>query len=93
MPSQRPERARGWNALATSEGLRTGGQIWLSWGPGCEGTAPLTRVEPGNRFRWVEPGPAENGEPVEVVGEFELEAGGSKVPPAADRVQACEVRA
>jgi uncharacterized protein YndB with AHSA1/START domain len=31
-----------------------GGTIWLSWGGGTEGTAPITAWEPERRFGWTE---------------------------------------
>ena len=31
-----------------------GGSVWLSWGGGTEGTAPITCWEPGRRFGWTE---------------------------------------
>ncbi len=78
-----------WQAFATGEGLRrwfpfdarvdarTGGEIWLSWGPGMEGAGPLALVEPGRRMRWVEPRGEEDGQPVELAVEFELESRGA----------------
>lgn len=79
-----------WRAFATGEGLRrwfpfdarvdarTGGELWLSWGPGMEGAGPLALVEPGRRMRWVEPRGPEDGEPVEIAVEFELESRGDR---------------
>jgi uncharacterized protein YndB with AHSA1/START domain len=31
-----------------------GGSVWLSWGGGTEGRAPITAWEPGRRFGWTE---------------------------------------
>lgn len=30
------------------------GSVWLSWGSGTEGSAPITAWEPGRRFGWTE---------------------------------------
>lgn len=55
-----------WKALSEAEGLRRwfpldarvepgeGGSVWLSWGPGCEGKAPIVAWEPERRLRWDE---------------------------------------
>ena len=55
-----------WQAIANGEGLKNwfpldarvkpgeAGSIWLSWGPGCEGEAPLTIWEEGERIGWEE---------------------------------------
>ena len=55
-----------WRMLAEAEGIQKwfapearvtpglGGSITLSWGPGCEGTAPIHRWEPGRRLGWTE---------------------------------------
>ena len=31
-----------------------GGSIWISWGEGASGEAPITAWEPGRRFEWTE---------------------------------------
>jgi uncharacterized protein YndB with AHSA1/START domain len=58
-----------WRALTEAEQLirwfpaearvspGVGGTIFISWGPGCEGEAPIHLWEPGHRFGWQEPGP------------------------------------
>jgi uncharacterized protein YndB with AHSA1/START domain len=51
----------------------TGGKISLSWGPDCEGTAPIDVWEPNRRFRWME---TVSGQPVAI--EFTLESRGGK---------------
>lgn len=55
-----------WNAITTAQGLTRwfpvharveggdGGSIWLSWGGGTEGQAPITAWEPTRRFGWTE---------------------------------------
>lgn len=55
-----------WGMLTTSEGLKRwfaldakvepglGGSVWLSWGPGAEGEAPIDRWEPNKHFAWAE---------------------------------------
>lgn len=55
-----------WRALTEAEGIESwfapdarvtpgpDGKIWLSWGPGIEGEAPIRAWEPGKHFRWVE---------------------------------------
>jgi uncharacterized protein YndB with AHSA1/START domain len=55
-----------WNALTNAEELTrwfpvharieggAGGTIWLSWGGGTEGRAPITAWEPHRRFGWTE---------------------------------------
>jgi len=55
-----------WDAVTKSEELTSwfapeatvtpgeGGKVVLSWGPGCEGTAPIRIWEPGKRVGWVE---------------------------------------
>lgn len=59
-----PERI--WRMLAEAEGIKkwfapearvtpgAGGSITLSWGDGCEGTAPIHLWEPGKRLGWTE---------------------------------------
>jgi len=75
-----------WAALTKDEGLRRwfpldarveageGGSIWLSWGPGCEGEAPIHIWEPGTRFGWTESyGEDEAGRPIKVAVDFHIE--------------------
>lgn len=75
-----------WEALATSEGLRRwfpldarvtpghSGTVWLSWGPGCEGEAPIHVWEPGARFGWTEShGEDAEGRPIKVAVDFYIE--------------------
>lgn len=47
-----------------------GGSIWLSWGEGAGGEAPITAWEPGRRLQWTE-----TRGPVKVAVDFHLEAG------------------
>lgn len=58
-----------------------GGSIFISWGPGCEGEAPITVWEPNRRFQWTEQfTPKGQTEPVPVTIEYTLESkGGSTV--------------
>ena len=75
-----------WEALTTSEGLTNwfpldakvepgeGGSVWLSWGPGVEGEAPIHVFEPGARFGWTEHyGDDEYGRPIKVAVDFHIE--------------------
>jgi uncharacterized protein YndB with AHSA1/START domain len=43
-----------WFPMTARVKPRVGGSIWLSWGPGCEGEAPITAWEPGRHFQWQE---------------------------------------
>ncbi len=52
-----------------------GGSIFLSWGPGCEGEAPISIWEPGRRYAWTEGKP---GDPQAPVVEWTIEARGGK---------------
>lgn len=47
-----------------------GGSIWLSWGEGAGGEAPITAWEPGRRLQWTE-----TRGPIKVAVDFHLEAG------------------
>jgi uncharacterized protein YndB with AHSA1/START domain len=75
-----------WETLTTAEGLRrwfpldakvepgVEGRVWLSWGPGCEGEAPIHIWEPGRRFGWTEDyGEDESGRPIRVAVDFHIE--------------------
>lgn len=76
-----------WEMLTTSDGLSTwfplearvadGGEgtVWLSWGPGCEGEAPIHIWEPGARFGWTEDyGTDADGHPIKVGVDFYIES-------------------
>ena len=76
-----------WEALTTAEGLRRwfpldarvepgqGGNVWVSWGPGSEGSAPIHIWDPPRRFGWTEfHGGDESGTPIQVAADFHLEA-------------------
>jgi len=52
-----------------------GGEMFLSWGPGCEGSGRIEVWEPGRRLRWVESAPG-GGQPIVI--EWILEARGGK---------------
>lgn len=84
LPATTPEEV--WEALTTSEGLRRwfpldarvrsgeGGTVWLSWGPGCEGEAPIHVWDPPHRFGWTEAhGEDEVGRPIRVAVDFHVE--------------------
>lgn len=85
--------AQVWDALTTGEGLRRWfpldakvvpgreGSVWLSWGPGCEGQAPIHAWDPPSHFGWTEShGTDEDGRPIEVATDFHVEGrGGSTV--------------
>jgi len=75
-----------WKILTTSQGLRNwfpldarvepevGGAVWLSWGPGCEGEAPIHIWEPPTRMGWTESyGEDESGKPIKVAVDFYVE--------------------
>ena len=75
-----------WQALTTADGLRRwfpldarvepgeGGSVWLSWGPGCEGEAPIHIWNPPGRFGWTESyGEDESGRPIKVAVDFHVE--------------------
>ncbi|MEM7416984.1 MAG: SRPBCC domain-containing protein [Gemmatimonadota bacterium] len=81
-----------WAALTTGEGLKrwfvvdakvdpkVGGMLWISWGPGMEGEAPIHIWEPHRRFGWTEThGTDDSGAPIQVVVDFEIaaESGGT----------------
>lgn len=83
-----------WTALTTGEGLKrwfpldarvepsVDGSVWLSWGPGCEGEAPVHIWEEPRRFGWTESyGEDEDGRPIRVAVDFHIEgrAGGTVV--------------
>lgn len=70
-----------WRALTDAEELKRwfpvdarvqpgkGGSIWISFGGGVEGTAPITAWEPNRRFEWTETRGA-----VKLAVDFQLEA-------------------
>lgn len=72
-----------WHALTDAEELTRwfpvdarvkpglGGSIWLSWGSGCEGEAPITGWEPGRHLQWTEARGA-----VKIAVDFHLEGKG-----------------
>lgn len=74
-----------WKAVSEGEGIArwfvpdaevtpgVGGSIRLSWGPGMEGTAPITVWEPGKRLAWRE----EHGGRPKVI-ELSIEGSGGK---------------
>ena len=75
-----------WSALTTSEGLRrwfpldarvepgADGSVWLSWGPGCEGEAPVHIWDEPRRFGWTESyGEDAEGRPIRVAVDFHIE--------------------
>lgn len=74
-----------WQALTEAEELTRwfpvearvqpgpGGSIWISWGGGTEGEAPITAWEPGRRFGWTE-----TRGPVKLVIDFHIQARGGQ---------------
>ena len=75
-----------WQALTTPDGLRQwfpldarvepgeGGSVWLSWGPGSEGEAPIHIWDLPSRFGWTESyGEDESGRPIKVAVDFHIE--------------------
>ncbi|MBT8487807.1 MAG: SRPBCC domain-containing protein [Gemmatimonadetes bacterium] len=75
-----------WTSLTTGDGLKrwfpldarvepeVGGQVWLSWGPGCEGEAPIHIWDEPRRFGWTESyGEDEQGRPIRVAIDFHIE--------------------
>ena len=75
-----------WRAIATGEGIRQwfapvaeidarlGGEFKRGWGPGMEGSAPLTVFEEGARIGWTE----DHGPRGQRVVEFTIESVGGK---------------
>jgi uncharacterized protein YndB with AHSA1/START domain len=73
-----------WKALTQAEELTRwfpvdarvqpgpGGTIWLSWGSGAEGEAPITAWEPNRRFGWTE-----TRGPIKLAVDFHLETSGA----------------
>lgn len=67
-----------WKALSEAQELRRwfpldarvkpgeGGTIWLSWGPGCEGEAPIHAWEPPRHLGWTEARPDGDGPRVDL---------------------------
>ena len=78
-----------WSLLTTAEGLRQwfpleakveerlGGTVWLSWGPGSEGQAPIHAWDPPSHFGWTEShGEDSEGRPIRVAVDFHVEGRG-----------------
>lgn len=73
--------AQVWNAISDGDALQrwfpiaarikpgVGGSIFLSWGPTCEGEAPITIWEPGKCLGWKE----QHGGGVEISAMFQIE--------------------
>ena len=76
-----------WRALTDAEELRRwfpldarvtpgeGGRVWISWGPGMEGEAPIHAWDPPRRFGWTE---GQEGQPVRIAVDFHLEGRGGR---------------
>lgn len=75
-----------WTSLTTGDGLKrwfpldarvepgAEGSVWLSWGPGCEGEAPVHIWDEPRRFGWTESyGEDEQGRPIRVAVDFHIE--------------------
>src|SRR5579862_6931761 len=60
-----------WFPLTAKVKPGVGGEIFLSWGPDCEGKAPITVWEPGRKFAWKE---GAEGDPRGVTVEWTIEA-------------------
>lgn len=72
-----------WAALSTGEGLKrwfpidarvrpgVGGGVFLSWGPMCEGEAPIVKWDPGSVIGWEE---THDGGAVKISAEFHVSA-------------------
>ncbi len=70
-----PDEISRWFPLQAEVDPKVGGRIWLSWGPGCEGEAPIHIWEPPHRFGWTENyGTDEAGKAIEVAVDFYVEA-------------------
>jgi uncharacterized protein YndB with AHSA1/START domain len=63
-----PAEVSRWFPLEADIELEVGGRVWLSWGPGCEGEAPIHILEPPRRFGWTE-----RYGPVELAVDFHVE--------------------
>ena len=70
-----PEEISRWFPLQAEVDPKVGGRVWLSWGPGCEGEAPIHIWEPPHRFGWTENyGTDDDGRAIEVAVDFHVEA-------------------
>lgn len=58
-----------WFPIAARVKPGLGGSVFLSWGPMCEGEAPITLWEPGRAIAWTE---KHDGGVVEITGMFEV---------------------
>jgi uncharacterized protein YndB with AHSA1/START domain len=64
-----------WFPLEAKIEPQLGGEVWLSWGPGCEGAAPIHIYDAPSRVGWTENyGDDENGKPIEVAVDFYVES-------------------
>ena len=69
-----PEGLRQWFALDARVEPGEGGSIWLSWGPGCEGEAPIHHWHPPRRLGWTESyGEDDAGRPIEIAVDLHVE--------------------
>ena len=69
-----PAQISRWFPLAAEVEPGVGGKVWLSWGPGVEGTAPIHIWDRPARFGWTENyGEDDQGRPVEVAVDFHVE--------------------
>lgn len=70
-----PAEISRWFPLEAGGDVKEGGSIWLSWGPGVEGEAPIHIYDPPHRFGWTENyGNDAEGRPIEVAVDFYVEA-------------------
>jgi uncharacterized protein YndB with AHSA1/START domain len=69
-----PEELRRWFPLDARVDPGEGGKIWLSWGPGVDGEAPIHIWDPPARFGWTESyGDDADGRPIRVAVDFHVE--------------------
>lgn len=69
-----------WFPLAARVRPGVGGSIWISWGPECEGEAPITAWDPPHHFQWTETmaSPADPAKRVSIVIDYKLEGRAGK---------------
>ena len=68
-----PEELKRWFPLDARVEPGGGGRVWLSWGPGAEGEAPIHIWDEPRRFGWTEEYPGEGSTPVRMMVDFHVE--------------------